>query len=67
VNVQGKTAPTTVFTYYKSDGSAWVSGTDALSTIKRAQVDINITTGTGSFASYQGSLDMSTAVEIKQY
>lgn len=66
-NVQGKAAPTTVFTYYKADGSAWVSGTDALVTIKRVQVDINTTTGTGAFASYEGNLNMSSGIEIKQY
>lgn len=66
-NAQGKTTPTTVFTYYKADGSAWVSGTDALITIKRVQIDINITTGTGSFAAYEGNLNMSSSIEIKQY
>jgi prepilin-type N-terminal cleavage/methylation domain-containing protein len=66
-NIGGKTVSTTVFTYYKADGSAWVLGVDALSAIKRVQADINITTGTGAFASYEGNVNISSGVEIKQY
>jgi hypothetical protein len=65
--VAGMTTPTAVFTYYKSDGTAWTSGADPLNQIKRIQVDVKITTGTGSFAGYEGSLNMSSGIEIKQY
>ncbi|MBI4335521.1 MAG: hypothetical protein HY589_02590 [Candidatus Omnitrophica bacterium] len=67
VNIEGKETPGAIFTYYKSDGSAWVSGTDALSLIKRVRIEISVTTGSGAFTGYQAALKMSSGVEVKQY
>jgi prepilin-type N-terminal cleavage/methylation domain-containing protein len=57
----------TIFTYFKSDGSAWVSGTDPLTAISRIEIKMTVRTGTGAFQSGQSSFSAATSVEIKNY
>jgi hypothetical protein len=53
-------ALSTVFTYFKADGSEWVSGTDALNTIRRIDISIAVTSGNSVY-------NTTSSVDIKQY
>lgn len=60
-------APNAIFTYFKEDGSAWVEGTDSLNTIKRVEINILVSTGTGLFTNWESSFETTSSVEVKQY
>ena len=57
----------TIFTFYKSDGSVWSLGTDPLNTIRRVDMTIVVKTGSGLFESWESSFQTTSSVEIKQY
>lgn len=66
IKVYGVAAtPNSIFTYYKADGSAWVSGTDNVNTIARVDISIVVKCGAGSLT--EGSFQTTTGVDIKQY
>lgn len=67
VDVDGKDTPSVVFTYKKTSAAAWVSGVDALSDIRRVIVSLNVKTQTGAFQDFQGSNDITSSVEIKDF
>ena len=72
ISINGSpSSPSVIFTYYKQPvglvEQPWVSGTDDLSTIRRAEVTISVTTGAGSFQDWGGSFQTTASVEIKQY
>ena len=60
-------APNTIFTYFKQDGSAWAEGVDALSEIRRVEINIVVSTGTGLFTNWESSFETTSSVEVKQY
>jgi len=65
--VDGKDTASTIFTYKKSNESDWTPGADALGDIARLVLAINVKTGTGNFDIFEGSADLTTSVEIKDY
>ncbi|MDP2905549.1 MAG: hypothetical protein Q8O22_04525, partial [Candidatus Omnitrophota bacterium] len=67
VIVDGKDSPGVIFTYKKANNVNWVAGTDALNLIRRVIISLNIKTGSGAFASFQGSFNFSASAEIKGF
>jgi len=67
VSIDGKDTASVIFTYKKAGDADWVSGTDALNTIRRAIISINLATGSGDFADFQASYDFTTSVEVKGF
>ena len=67
VTIDGKDTPSVIFTYKKANNADWVSGTDALSTIRRVIISINLKTGSGSFSGWQGSNNITSSVELKGF
>jgi len=68
ISVTGRTAnPSTVFTYFKQDGSVWVNGIDPLTAIRRVEINIAVSTGSGLFQGGEGSFETTSGVEVKQY
>ena len=65
--IDGKDTAGVIFTYRKASDVAWVSGSDALTAIRRMVIGINIKTGTGDFDKLEGSNDVTSSVEIKNY
>lgn len=65
--IDGKDSPGVIFTYKKANDAAWVSGTDALNLIRRVIISLNIKTGSGAFASFQGSFNFTASAEIKGF
>ncbi len=65
--IDGKDTAGVIFTYKKADDSAWTSGVDALGDIRRVVLGINVKTGTGSFDALEGSVDITSGVEIKGF
>ena len=65
INIDGKDTPSVIFTYKKANDANWVFGTDALNTIRRLIIGISVKTGAGSFSDFQGSIDITSSVEIK--
>lgn len=67
VIIDGKDSPGVIWTYKKANNIDWVSGTDSLSLIRRVIISLNIKTGSGSFASFQGWFNFSASAEIKGF
>lgn len=67
ITIDGKDTPSVIFTYKKANDADWVSGTDALNTIRRFIISINVKTGAGGFSDFQGSFDFTSSVEIKGF
>ncbi len=67
INGTGSPGSEYVFRYYKADGTQWVSGIDPLTTIRRVDMDLTVTTGTGVFTKWDSSFKTTSSVEIKQY
>ncbi len=68
VSISGQPgSPNTVFTYFKQNGSAWVSGVDPLNAIRRIEINMLVKTGTGLFALWEGSFRTTADIEIRQY
>lgn len=66
--ISGKGAdPSAIFTYFKEDGSLWVSGTDPLYKIRRVEIGMAVKSGAGIFRNWEGSFYTTAGVEIKQY
>jgi len=65
--VDGKDVAGTIFTYKKSNEADWTPGVDALGDIARLVLAINVKTGTGNFDIFEGSANLTTSVEIKDY
>ena len=65
--IDGKDTASVIFTYKKASDADWVSGSDALTDIRRIVIGINIKTGTGDFDKLEGSNDITSSVEIKDY
>ena len=59
--------PGTIFTYFKQDGSAWVSGVDPLNAIKRVDITIVVKTGSGLFEKWETSFRTTSGVEVDQF
>lgn len=67
VKVDGpSSAPSVIFSYYKSDGSSWTSSSP-LTDIRRVDITCVVKTGNGEFGSYQGSYQVTSGVEVRQY
>lgn len=68
ISVTGRaSAPNTIFTYFKADGTLWTEGVDPLYNIKRIEININVKTGTGVFQFGESSFDATSGTEIRQY
>jgi len=67
ITIDGKTTTGVIFNYTKAGDVDWVSGSDPLADIRRVVIDITVTTGTGEFSNFQGRLDITSSVEIKDY
>ncbi|MFC1708652.1 Tfp pilus assembly protein FimT/FimU [Candidatus Omnitrophota bacterium] len=67
VVVDGKDAPSEIFTYKKAADAAWVSGVDALTDIERVVISLNVKTETGNFQDFHGSTDTTSSVEVKGF
>ena len=67
IDVDGKDVSSVIFTYKKANDAAWVSGIDALSDIRRVVVSLNVKSQTGVFQDFQGSSDMTSSAEIKNF
>jgi len=67
VTIDGKDIPSVIFIYKRSDESDWISGTHPLTSISRVVVGINLKTGAGNFANFQGSFDLVFSAEIKDF
>ena len=65
ISIDGKDTSGVIFTYKKAGDIAWVSGTDALTDIRAVIISINVKTGAGSFANFQGSSNITASAEIK--
>lgn len=65
--VDGQDTAGTIFTYKKADESAWTPGVDIKTTIRRVILDINVKTQEGVFDDFEGSTDITSSVEIKNY
>lgn len=65
ISIDGKDTAGVIFTYKKAGDIAWVSGTDALTDIRAVVISINVKTGAGSFANFQGSSNITASAEIK--
>jgi hypothetical protein len=65
--IDGKDTPSVIFTYKKVNDANWVSGTDVVTAIRRVIISINLKTGSGSFAAFQGSANITSSVEIKSF
>jgi len=59
--------PSTIFRYYKADGSEWNSGTDRPADIRRMSMTIRVRTGSGLSGRWQGSFEAASSVEVKQF
>lgn len=66
ITIDGKTTPGVIFTYKKAGDVAWVSGTDALNTIRRLIISIKIETQEGSGVT-KGSVNLDSSCEIKGF
>lgn len=67
ISIDGKDTSGIIFTYKKAGDIDWVSGADDLSTIRRVIISINVRTGAGNFASFQGSSNSTFSCEIKGF
>lgn len=65
--IDGKDTSGLIFTYKKAGDAAWVSGVDALNTIRRVIIGVKVQTGSGNFSSFQGSSSNTSSVEIKGF
>lgn len=65
--IDGKDASGVIFTYKKAADADWVSGVDALSTIRRVIIGVKVQTGSGAFSGFQGSSNITSSVEIKGF
>jgi hypothetical protein len=60
-------APGAIFTYYRTDGTPWVRGTDRYYDIGRVEIRLTVKTGSGLFSAARGSFELMSSIEIKQY
>lgn len=68
ISINGRpTSPNTIFSYFKADGSPWLGGTEPYYTIRRVEINIRVTTGTGLFSNWDSSFETTSSIEIKQY
>jgi type II secretory pathway pseudopilin PulG len=67
ITIDGKSTPSVIFTYKKAADADWVAGTDPISAIRRVIISISIKSGTGSFAAFAGSSDITASAEIKSF
>jgi hypothetical protein len=67
LTLDGKDTSGVIFTYKKANNVDWVAGTDAVSTIRRAIINIKMQTATGAFANAQGLSAYTASVEIKGF
>lgn len=68
ISIRGRSqASTTIFSYFKADGSTWVQGLDPLNTIKRVEVNVAVSTGTGLFSNWESSFEATSGAEVRQY
>jgi len=66
ISVQGKAAPSSVFTYYQTNNAQFTPGND-VTYIKRIDVNIKVTSSAGSLKGEAASFAVSSGVDIKQY
>lgn len=67
ITIDGKDTPSVIFTYKKANDAAWVSGSDDLVDIRRLILSINAKSGAGNFADFQGTTDITSSIEIKNF
>ena len=67
ITIDGKDTPSVIFTYKKANDADWVSGSDDLVDIRRLILSINTKSGAGNFANFQGAVDSTSSVEIKNF
>lgn len=67
ITIDGKDIPSVIFTYKKANDADWISGVDAVSTIRRVIISIGVITDTGNFGQFQGSSNITASVEIKGF
>jgi len=65
--IDGKDTPSVIFAYKKAGDVNWASGTDALTDIRRVILSISVKTGAGNFANFQGTTEISSSAEIKNF
>lgn len=56
-----------LFSYFKQDGSAWISGTDPLYELRRVEIAFIVKSGTGIFEKWESAFTVTSGVEIKRY
>jgi len=66
VKVLSKTVPAGIFLLYKDNGVPWTAGTDLPASIRRIKVNLTVVTGSGAFSAYEGSITLTSGVEIHQ-
>lgn len=68
VSINGKSlTPNEIFAYFKADGSAWSQGVDPVNTIRRVEITVVVTTGTGLFSTWDSLFQTTSSVEVRQY